>query len=162
MILDVASHVLKHAGAPKTGRYMHQMVEKYSSDLGELAKMDLGSFYDSVRAVPYVDDPDLFGDSELLDGNIREVVGRPKYLLDSGTFPGLDCKKKSILMASWAKENGIPYRFIAQSTSPDGEVHHVFPQIQTGEGWLNVDPTYQEYEIGMAIPDTTNAVELLP
>jgi transglutaminase-like putative cysteine protease len=116
---------------------------------------DFRSFFDFVRAIPYVSDDDRF------PGRVVELVPRPAHLLDRGRFPALDCKKKAILIGAWARGNGYPYRFLAVSHRVDREVHHVFPQINFGKGWVTVDATFPDFEIGAPQP-VTFAAELRP
>lgn len=121
---------------------MHKMVRGYWSDLGPYLSWGFSPWFDFVRVIPYESDEKRFG------GRVLEVLSRPSYLLDRDIFPRIDCKKKAILIASWAYGNGLPYRFLAVSSRPDGQVHHVFPQIDFGAGWVNCDATFPEFEIG--------------
>lgn len=121
-----------------TARKMYEHCETYFDDLGPRLDLPLRAWWDEVRRIPYIEDPEW-----------REVVARPKYLLDRGMFPALDCKKKAILIGSYLAGNGIPYRFVGSWESEDFDgVHHVFPQGQFPEGWVNLDATYPSMRFG--------------
>ncbi len=128
--------VMRHLGPSRTAREMKRSAEHWK-DLGVLASWDLESFFDYVRKIRYIDDPNILKNGE--------IVARPKYLL---SVPALDCKKKAVLMASWANANKKPYKFIAVSDRSDGELHHVFTIIKDGSTWLVADPTYRSYFLG--------------
>lgn len=130
----------------QTGRAMARLVSRYASDLDHIIGVYRGkrmrlsdfpalAFFDFVRRIPYRRDVPRI-----------EVVGRPARLL-SGELRGLDCKKKSVLIAAWAKRNYVPYRFVAVSRRKDKRFHHVFPQLYLG-GWVNFDATYAHYRPG--------------
>ena len=137
----------------ETGEEMKRLIEQYSADLDTIyvmrrgnlmpvAKMSLNEFFDFVRKIPY-----------RIDTKPREVVARPALLIKD-RYLGLDCKKKSILMASYVSRNPAlqkqkaRWRLIASSRRPDGKIHHVFPQLSiNGSGWKNIDATYNNYRI---------------
>lgn len=130
----------------QTGEAMYDTVNKFSSDLDKftveynyeqtpLSKLPLKVFYDYVRNIPY-----------RRDGKPVEVVARPKYIL-SQPSTGFDCKKKAILMASWLRQNNVPYRFMSMSRLPSGRVHHVFVQGWIRNRWRNIDATYKKYSL---------------
>jgi len=153
--LDVLIQVEPHQGKELTGRRMYQFAENFSSDLGELARLPLPDFFMRVADIPYESDDDLFPGSESV-----EVNARPAYLLDRSIFPALDCKKKSILMGAWARENGIPFRFLAVSELPTRRVHHVFADLNLpAGGWTTADATFPHYRLGQGFP-LTFATEL--
>lgn len=141
----------------QTASEMYNLVEKYHDDLKNVtviyngkkkifSDLPLLEAFDVIKMIPYQQDSPPV-----------EVLSRPVYIGTNGT--GADCKKKSILMGSWLKENGIPYRFIAVSTTPDRRVHHVFTQGYLNDTWKNLDPTYSD-----AIPyqsKTVTAYEVL-
>lgn len=135
---------------------MYAVVRDYWGDLGDYVHWPLTAWFDFVRLIPYEADNTRF------PTRILELVARPKYLLDRALFPALDCKKKSILMGSWAQGHGYPYHFLAVSQRPDGGIHHVFPRIRapTGE-WMVADATLPDYQLGCSNP-ITHAVELMP
>jgi len=65
-----------------------------------------------------------------------------------GVLMGADCKKKSILMGSYFKNNGIPFRLIGSSKNKNKRIHHVFPQAFLDGKWVNTDATYNHYNLG--------------
>jgi hypothetical protein len=124
----------------QTGRTMYADVKRYSHDLHSirfgnqpLSSLSLSGMFDFLRLFPY-----------RRDARPVEVVGRPARLL-GGEFSGIDCKKKSICMASWLYLHGIPFRFIASSNRQDRKVHHVFTQGLISGEWRNLDATYSRY-----------------
>lgn len=130
----------------QTGKEMHRMINAYSNDIkqvmvsnGEktlpMSDLSINEAFDLIKNLPYK-----------VDTAPIEVVSRPSILIENSSN-GLDCKKKSILMCSYLKENGIPYRLIASSQRPDGSIHHVFPQMYYDGKWCNMDATYSDNKI---------------
>lgn len=152
--MQIATQAMQ--GKEVTGEKMYRMVTDFFRDLGPWLARSFQDWFAYVRAIPYVSDVERFKD------RVLEIVPRPKYLLDRGLFPKIDCKKKAILIGAWAKGNGIPFRFVAVSDRPDHEVVHVFPQVDFGRGWQNADATLPEYEFGQGFPQVTFATELRP
>jgi hypothetical protein len=151
----VELEIREHEGKELTGAEMHRLIRGYWSDLAGVLSCPFPQWFDSVRLIPYISDEERF------PGRVIELVPRPAFLMDRNLFPQIDCKKKSILLSSWAWGNKIPYRLLAVSHRPDKEVHHVFPQIDFGNGWINADATFPQYRIGMPQP-VTFATELTP
>lgn len=140
-------------GKEATGHEMRDTVERFYSDLGPYLAWPFSSWFDFVRLIPYVSDETRFPE------RVIELVPRPAFLLDRNLFPKIDCKKKAILIASWARGHGYPYRFLAVSSREDRLVHHVFPQIDFGNGWVTADATFPDFRAGQ--PQTlTFAAEL--
>lgn len=131
------------------------MVRDYWPDLGRYLLYPFPAFFDMVRKIPYESDEERF------PARTVELVPRPLYILDRSVMPKIDCKKKAILVGAWAYGNHFPYRFISSSERPDKAIHHVFPQIDFGFGWHNVDATFPSYAIGQKYP-VTYAEELTP
>ena len=124
----------------RTVKEIKTAVNTYYSDLNafpDIVKMSFPQYYNYVKNIPYVRDVPQ-----------AEVVSRPKFLLT--IFPALDCKKKSILIASFMrlKHGHDSYRFVMSSNRPDGQVGHIFTQILDGENWINADATYSNNVIG--------------
>jgi len=140
--------VYEHEGKEKTGREMYGLVNAFAGDLGVYASMSFPDFFRFVAGLPYI------ADDELFRGRVVEVVARPRWLLDGRLVPALDCKKKSILIGAWAKANGFPFRFVAVSHLPNKKIHHVMPQIDFGNGWVNVDATFSNHKVGEGQPIT--------
>jgi hypothetical protein len=153
--MRVSTSVLRDKS--QTASEMYNLVESYHNDLKNItviyggkkrafSDLQLLEAFDVIKTIPYQQDSQPI-----------EILSRPQYIGMQGT--GADCKKKSILMGSWLKENGIPYRFVAMSTAPDRRVHHVFTQGFFNKQWKNLDPTYSD-----AIPfqpKTVTAYEVL-
>jgi len=143
-----------HRGRAQTARMMYSLAENFAGDLGQMGKMPFISYWNRVRAIPYISDDQLFKDPT------RELLGRPAALfglLENGRIPGLDCKKKAILLGSWAEYNKVPWRLVGMSEKPDQEIHHVFPLVFDGRAWVNADATYPTYKLGAAKPEMTYA-----
>jgi len=143
-----------HEGKELTGREMYRLAEIYSSDLGEFAAWPFSAFFDYVRCIPYLSDEDRF------PSRMVEVLSRPKYLLDRSIFPRIDCKKKAILIACWAKCKNISYRFVAVGEL-GGPVSHVFCQVKESGTWCTMDCTIPGlYTPGAPMPTVTSAFEI--
>lgn len=140
-------------GKELTGREMYGAVEAYWGDLGPFLSWPFSAWFRYVSLIPYESDERRF------PWRVIELVSRPAFLLDRTLFPKIDCKKKAILIGAWARGNGYPFRFLAVSSRGDKEVHHVFPQIDFGNGWVTVDATFPDFEIGQR-HDITFAAEL--
>lgn len=81
-----------------------------------------------VARLPYAQD------FELLNGEQSEILTRPARWRELG---GLDCKKKAILIACWARANRLPYRL--EAVDYGRGVSHVFPAVKIGGAWVNMD-----------------------
>ena len=130
----------------QTGYEMHRLIEKYYGDLNHLfindngklipiSSLPLNKFFNFVKNIPY-----------RRDKRPVEVIARPNKIVRNRRL-GMDCKKKSIMVASYLKGRGYPYRLVASSRFPTKQVHHVFPQVQIFGKWLNVDATYPDYRL---------------
>lgn len=140
---------------PHTAKSMYGMISKYSSDLVPFKKDGLLKFFDYVKNLTY-----------RRDRRGVEVVARPKYGLQMGLASGIDCKKKSILVSSYANMLGLPVRLIGSSTQKKKlfgkpRLHHVFPQIKINGRWVVADATYPKNKFGKVHPNLTRAVEFL-
>lgn len=132
----------------QTGDEMARLVREYSRDLRNFTTNDgrpvlslsLQEFFDLVRAIPYQ-----------VDRRGVEIITRPWHALTS-EWPGLDCKKKQILVASYLQEHAIPWRFVAVSSRPDGEIHHVIVEAKLRGEWVEIDATYPHNELGQLRP----------
>lgn len=125
----------------QTGSEMYRLIDQYSGDLNKiqyngnsLQSLPLFKYFDFVKNIPYRKDITAI-----------EVVSRPEKIIRN-RCNGMDCKKKSILIASYLKNRGIPFRLIASSKRPDKRIHHVFPQAQLSGIWYNLDATYNHYK----------------
>jgi hypothetical protein len=141
----------------QTGREMYRMINGTAQDLKGIFfnvngkkvsadKLPLVSWFNYVKNIPYRRDP-----------KPREIIARPKHIVNFESL-GADCKKKSLLMAAWLKNNKIPFRFIASSKRPDKKIHHVFPEGKIADQWIPLDATYKTNSIGMNREDTKREV----
>lgn len=144
---------LEFDGKESTGHEMYKMASEYWADLGSFLSWPFSAWFDYVRLIPYQSDTTRF------PGRVIELVPRPSYLLDRTLFPKIDCKKKAILVGAWARGNNLPFRFLAVSMREDEFIHHVFPQIDFGRGWITADATFPGFEIGQGF-ELTRAEEL--
>ena len=122
-----------------TGKFMYQLVKRYSSDIGDYASFSLDDFFNVIKKIPYKKDPPGI-----------EYLQRPEVLLKH-YGKGADCDDKSIAIASWAKENGLPYRFIASGKFADKPYHHVYVEMLIRNKWIVVDATYPENVLGFEL-----------
>ncbi len=124
---------------------MHRLVDCYSGDLDHVmvqdgmsrkpfSKLSLKKAFDFIRKIPY-----------RRDTPPKEVIARPAHILNNRK-KGMDCKKKAILIAAYCKRRGIPCRFVASSRKKNRRIHHVFPQVNLGGIWCNLDATYPHYK----------------
>ncbi len=133
-------HVSRLRSKDQTGSAMHRLIRMYGSDVDRittpqgrpLSATDLPSAYDFVRKIPY-----------RRDVKPIEVIVRPAKIARYSA-EGMDCKKKAILLASYLRRRGIPYRLVATSRRTDRRIHHVFPQINIAGQWFNLDATYPD------------------
>jgi len=130
----------------QTAKQMYKLIGDYSRDLHNIfidrhnsmvsmSNLSLPDYFNVVKTIPYRQDTEPL-----------EVIGRP-YLLFQNKDNGLDCKKKSILIGSYLKENRLEFRLIGSSNRKDGEIHHVFPQVRMNGNWYNVDATYPDFKL---------------
>lgn len=119
----------------ETVKEMYDIVEKFYKDLEPYKNWTLLGFFWFLCFIPYREDLEI------------EVIGRPRLLLERA-YKGLDCKKKSILMACYLKNKDIPYRFKVVGQGDD--VHHIFVEgfLKEYGGWIDLDCTYSGGEIG--------------
>ena len=127
----------------QTGKDMYRLIDTYSSDLDNIkvwragklmpfSKIPLNEAYDYIRRIPYK-----------RDLKPVEILMRPALIFRNKNS-GIDCKKKAILLSSYLRSRGIPYRLVASSRLQNKRIHHVFPQMYLC-GWLNFDATYPHY-----------------
>lgn len=124
----------------RTVKEIKTAVNSFYKDLEsfpQIVKMDIPQYFAFVKNIPYT-----------RDIKEAEIVSRPKFLLT--IFPALDCKKKSILIASFMRLKYGPnsYRFVLSSNRPDGNIGHIFTQIFANGRWINADATYSHNRIG--------------
>ena len=103
----------------------------------KISRLSLPEFFNLVKNIPYRRDP---------NNPPVEVIARPYYLLKYADL-GLDCKKKTILLGSYLRYNGIPFRLIGSSQRKDRRIHHIYPEARLNGKWLPVDGTYPHYKL---------------
>lgn len=131
----------------QTGQEMTRLVRDYAQDLQQLrnaqgvplADLSLPQFFNFVRQIQYRQDRQGV-----------EIVTRPWHSLSTSWRQGLDCKKKAILIASWLQLRGIPWRFVAVSSRPDRDIHHVIVEAWQGGSWKEIDATYPQNSLGIS------------
>lgn len=135
----------------QTGAEMYRLIDNYSDDLNKikingkpLSSLNLLEYFNFVKNIPYRKDIKAI-----------EVVSRPSKIIENKSH-GMDCKKKAILISSYLKQRGIPYRLIASSKRKDKRIHHVFPQMNISGDWVNMDATYRHYK-PMTVKELTAA-----
>lgn len=130
----------------QTSNEIRRLAYSYFTDLDKLLQLDLHSFFNYVKNIPYQ-----------IDTAPIEVVKRAKYILQDRKA---DCKKKTILCISYFIYHKINYRLIGTSNRETQIIHHIFPQIQINNKWLNFDATYPRNKIFQPKKNLTNAVIL--
>jgi hypothetical protein len=140
----------------ETGTAMYDLCYRYNKDLSKiflksrsanmvpLSDLSLKYYFDFCRKIPYKEDT-----------RPVEVVGRPIELVK---LPSMDCKKKAIMIGSYAALKRIPFRFIASSNRPTREIHHVYPELLINGKYTSYDATYSNYYIGMCKRTTAREV----
>jgi len=140
-----------HGGVSHTSNEMHKVTDLFFEDMRPFADFPLEKIFTFVDRIPYISDDDLLGPGR------HEMTARPKVALK---LPGLDCKKKAILIACWARCKKIPYRFIAVGEL-GAEVSHVFCQVKVSSAWCTMDCTVPGlYTPGAPMPTVTSAFEI--
>jgi len=120
----------------QTAKEMARICTQYAGDLGDLAKMPLPRFFDLVRKLPYMPDPQN-----------AETLSRPRYLLEKD-YSFRDCDDKAILMGAWCYLNGHPFGFYASSLKPSRQLHHVWTVAKINGKNVILDPTYRHHKLG--------------
>lgn len=129
----------------QTAREIKNIVNRFYSDLNiilykrgasgqsqAIAKMTLQEYFNFIKNIPFKP-----------DNKPVEYVARPYYLMKRN-IGGLDCKKKTIMIASFLKLHGIPFQLIGSSIRPDKNIHHIFTRARIRGRWRTVDATYPE------------------
>jgi len=132
----VCINAITNGTAKETGQYMRKMVDRFHTDMAPYAHLSLFKIFSIIKNVPFHPDPPD-----------NETVQRPLYTLQQQGSGG-DCDDKCIALASWAKLNSIPYRFVAVRRPDMPRLHHVFCELWIEGKWLHADPTYRFNTIG--------------
>lgn len=123
--------------AQETGRIMRAVVDRYYLDMAPYASLSLMEIFDKIKKLPYRPDPP----------NV-ETLMRPRYTMTMRGYGG-DCDCKALALASYAKLNRIPYRFIAIRRHGRKSLHHVATELYVNGKWLFLDPTYNFNTFGL-------------
>lgn len=86
----------------------------------------------------------LTRDSFVLIDEPEELLIDPSLMLSQLETEGRiygDCDDSSMFVASLLYIIGIPVRFKAIQSNPDGSFNHVFTEYNIGGRWIPIDPT---------------------
>ncbi|MCP4356005.1 MAG: hypothetical protein GY793_10330 [Proteobacteria bacterium] len=116
-------------------RIINSLISKYHKDMGvhKAINLNFSDFFDYVKKLRYS-----------RDFPRPEIISRVKYY---NRLDGWDCKKKSVLLGSYCKFNGIPYRLVISSNDKNKDFHHIFVQVKLNNKWVNADCTYDDGKI---------------
>lgn len=138
----------------QTGREMHVMVNNYFYDMAPWADLSALEIFEIISFLPFNPDP-----------KGKELIKRPFYTMHK-MYPGGDCDDKSIAVASWAKLNSIPYRFIAVGRKKRrfGKIglSHVYVEVYILGSWIMFDSTYSFNVLGQNLGGYDRMVILPP
>jgi hypothetical protein len=98
-----------------------------------LDQLNLQEFYDFIKNIPFK-----------TDEKPVEFVARPWYVMKE---KAIDCKKKTVMVASYLKIHGVPFQLIGSSVRPDKKIHHIFARAFINRKWRTIDATYPENEL---------------
>ncbi len=141
----------------QTAFNMYRIAYAWKDDMAAYASYSMQELFDLLKKIPFNADPD---DTELLQ--------RPFYTLNQ-IGKGGDCDDKAICAGAWCHLNRLPFRFLAVSMQPDGQLHHVLTEIyvstyeRPSQGtWIEFDPTYSFNVLGRPLKAYTNRLYLKP
>ena len=122
-----------------------EYVDKYYKDLSLYNSMTFGEFYTFVCNIPYFEDQEI------------ELIKRPQYIIKDNLA---DCKKKSLLVASWCRLIGLNCRLVVCSHSPNKVPHHIYTEVEErlGKEWISCDATYKHNKLGYVNKETFRKV----
>lgn len=123
----------------QTAKDIYELAKEFYPDLLEFKDYTLEEFYNVVQSVPFGMDEDYYSPQ----GEHWEVVPRPAYILNRDIFPFIDCKKKTILLSAFFELKGWDYLLTATSEH-EGDPHHIFILLWTGDDWQAVDATKED------------------
>jgi len=129
--------ITTNGNAKATGKIMRMVVDRYYMDMAPYASLSLMEIFDKIKNLPYRPDPP----------NV-ETLMRPRYTMSMQGYGG-DCDCKALALASYAKLNQIPYRFIAIRRPGRKSLHHVATELYVNGKWLFLDPTYNFNTFGL-------------
>lgn len=114
----------------ETGALMRSLVLKYYTDVSLYRAYSVEEFFNYVKNLPYIKDPQF-----------EEFIHRPCLTMGEPRYR--DCDDKMVLMGSFLKLKGIPFRFVAVSYMANKKPHHVLIDASLGGVHNIVDPTYE-------------------
>jgi hypothetical protein len=146
LIMSYQMHQEPLRNRKQTSDEIKRIASTYDKDLDNIklrvngrivpvSQLPLEDYFDFVRKLPYKRDKEPI-----------ERVGRPAWIMEN-IGAGIDCKKKSVLMASYFHYHRTPYRLVGSSRRPDKQIHHIFTQMLHNGEWINMDATYSNYKI---------------
>ncbi len=112
-----------------------RLICRFSHRIQFMNKYSLETVFDYLRYVPYKKDEPL-----------KEFVLSPDKAIK---MKYADCKKKHIILASYCKNKGIPFRIVLSSNRESKDFHHIFIQCFVKGEWVNYDCTYRKNRIGV-------------
>jgi transglutaminase-like putative cysteine protease len=124
-----------------TANEMYRLARHYASDTAQYSTMSLNAWFNKVKRIPYRKDPP---GEEYLQRPLATLwrIGR-----------GGDCDDKAILLATWAVNNGLPFRWVAVGRMPTRPLHHILVQILINGAWMTCDATYPHNTLGTSLND---------
>lgn len=114
----------------QTGAEMERLVRSYSNDVAQLAHLPLNRFFDLVKNLKYIPDPQG-----------REFVSRPAESMRPDAMHR-DCDDKAIIIGAYLYLKHIPFRFVAVANG-DVPLHHVLVQAKINNRARIIDATYR-------------------
>ena len=120
---------------------MGEFVERFCKDVKPYRDHSFEEWYNYVKSIPYVEDVEA------------EIIARPLFIMEDQKA---DCKKKSILIASWCMLNEIPCRFVVMSNRISKQPHHIFTEVYDLylNEWIPADATYNSNRLGSKEKET--------
>jgi len=134
--MEITVHRRPLGDVSETGAEMARLVRLYWRDLGKFLKLPFGKFFDYVRRLPYIADPETV-----------ETISRPAHSLRLGHAPR-DCDDKAVLIGSWLYAHGIPFRFVAVGRFAGRPLHHTFATALLFGKEVAIDATYGHNFLG--------------
>lgn len=115
---------------------MKEMVRRFYTDVAPFAFLDLESFFDLVKRMPYrMEDPSLG----------MQILQRPKFTFQR-KIEVVACANKAILISSFLTLFGIKNGFVVSANKANENFSHVFNWVKFP--WKNeisfIDATYPE------------------
>lgn len=111
---------------------MVAIVHKHATDVGRWAVEPLDLYFRRVARGHYDREPLAWK---------AQILARPALTI-SRRVPVVACANKTILIASWAHLNRVPWRLAAVGRIPGFPPHHVFAELWIGGAWRAADATY--------------------